>query len=95
MLALSPLAARRHGETRRTQLAVASIMNIRQDFQPEVRDALAPFLAAYRVAHAVPDGIELRTLAHEVHAQTSRIKRRHLYLQSLLGLGCPRCCGRA
>jgi len=84
---LSPLAARRRGAPRRNQLAVASIMNMRRDLRPDGRDALSPFLAAFRVSHTVPDDIGLRQLAQEVQQQTSRIKRNHLYLQSLLGLG--------
>ena len=70
MLALSPLAARRRGEPRRNELAVASILNMRQDFGPDARDALSPFLAAFRVSHTVPEGIGLRQLALEVHMQT-------------------------
>ena len=83
--ALSPLAADRRNAARRTELAVASIVNIRRDFH--AGDALSPFLAAFRVGHAVPDGIGLRPLVADVHAATTRIKRGHLYLQSILALG--------
>ena len=38
MLALSPLAARRRHEARRNELAVASILNMRQDFGARVRN---------------------------------------------------------
>jgi len=87
MRALSPLAARRRDAPRRQQLAVASILNMRRDQWPDARDALPPFLAAFRVSHAVPEGIGLQSLAQAVHQQTSRIKRNRLYLHSLLGLG--------
>jgi hypothetical protein len=86
LLALAPLAAERRREPRRNELAVASILNMRQDFGPDVRDALGPFLAAFRVSHAVPDGIGLRQLAEDVHAAAVRVKSGHLYLQSIVAL---------
>jgi hypothetical protein len=85
--ALSPLAAQRRDATRRNRLAVASILNMRRDLRPDERDAVSPFLAAFRVSHPVPEGIALRQLAQDVQRQTVRIKRHHLYLQSLLALG--------
>jgi hypothetical protein len=87
MLALSPLAAQRRHEARRNELAVASILSMRNDFGPEAQLALSPLLAAFRVSHAVPDGIGLQQLAHEVHIASAHIRRHHLYLQSILGLG--------
>jgi hypothetical protein len=62
-------------------------MNIRSDFEPGTQEALSPCLAAFRVGHAVPEGIGLRELAQDVHESTARIKREHRYLQSILGLG--------
>jgi hypothetical protein len=86
LLALAPLAAERRHEPRRTELAVASILNVRGDFGADARDALGPFLAAFRFSHAVPDGIGLRQLARDVHAIWARIKSGHLYLQSIVAL---------
>jgi hypothetical protein len=85
--ALSPLAIERRRARRRTELAVASIVNIRQDFDARAGSALSPFLAAFRVGHPVPEGIGLKQLVQDVHAATARIKRGHLYLQSILALG--------
>jgi hypothetical protein len=85
--ALSPLAARRRDEKRRNELAVASIVNIRPDFGAEALDALSPFLAAFRVAHEVPDGIGLRQLALDVHEEAARVRQAHLHLQSIMALG--------
>lgn len=87
LLALSPHALDRRREPRRSELALASILNMRRDFGPDAQDALNPFLAAFRVSHAVPDGMALSELALEVHAQAARVKRGHLYLQSLIALG--------
>ena len=87
LIALSPLTVGRRRERRRNQIAIASILNMRRDFQPDAHDALSPSLAAFRVSHAVPDGIGLRHLAQDLHTETARIKRGHLYLQSIIALG--------
>ncbi len=87
LLLLSPRAAARRQHPRRNQLAVASIINIRRDFDAPATTWPAPCLAGLRVQHAVPEGIGLQQLARDVHAQTKVMKRDHSYLQSLLGLG--------
>jgi hypothetical protein len=87
MLALSPLAAQRRREPRRNELAIASILNMRADFGAGALDALSPFLAAFRVAHQVPEGIGVHELATYVHKEAARIRRDHLYLQSIMALG--------
>lgn len=87
LCALAPLSADRRRAARRNQVAVAAIVNIRRDLPGEAGNALSPFLAAFRVGHSVPEGIGLRQLADEVHEDTARIKRRHLYLQGILALG--------
>ena len=83
---LSPLAAGRHGEIRRNELAVASIVNMRRDYQPEAATTFGQFLSSFRVTHPVPEGVGLSTLARDVHAETERAKRGKLYLQTLLGI---------
>jgi len=85
--ALAPLAPERAGEPRRRELAVASIVNIRDDFGPAARAALSPFLASFRVSHPVPAGIGLRALVQAVHAETARVKAKRADLVSLLALG--------
>jgi len=87
MKALSPIAAARRSDARRPELAVASILNMRQDFPAGAAEALSPCLAAFSVGHQVPDGIALRELAQHVHQASVRIRRGHLYLQSILALG--------
>jgi hypothetical protein len=87
MQALSPLAAQRRGEQRRNELAIASILNMRPDFGSDALDALSPLLAAFRVAHEVPEGIGVRQLALDVHNEAARVKHSHLYLQSIMALG--------
>ncbi|MET0682060.1 MAG: hypothetical protein ABWZ29_01815 [Casimicrobiaceae bacterium] len=87
LLALSPLAAERHRERRRRELAVASIVNAREDFGAAPQRVFGQFLASFSVAHPVPEGIGLRKLAQDVHTSTARIKRDKLYLQTIIGLG--------
>jgi hypothetical protein len=86
LLALSPLAAERRQAHRRRELAVASIVNARADFGTDPRGTFGQFLASFRVAHPVPEGIGLRELAQDVHAETTRAKREKLYLQTILAL---------
>jgi hypothetical protein len=85
--ALAPLAPERARQPRRRELAVASIVNIRDDFGPAARAALSPFLASFRVSHPVPAGIGLRELVRAVHAETARVKAKRADLVSLLALG--------
>jgi hypothetical protein len=87
---LKTLSARlqeRYRARRRRHLAVGSIVNVRRDFGASAADGFVPLLASFRIAHAVPADIGLRELAESVHAETSRVKRRKLYLQTLLAIG--------
>jgi hypothetical protein len=85
--ALSPLTLQRRQEAQRNEIAVATIVNIRDDMGERSRGGLAPCLASFRVAHRVPDDVGLRDLASSVREQTSAIKRSKRYLQTLLALG--------
>lgn len=87
LLALAPQAQARHQHAHRTDLAVASIVNIRKDLHAGVEGTLAPCLAAFHVGHTVPDGIGLRELALDVHALSEPMLRKRLYLRSILALG--------
>ena len=66
---------------------MASIVNARDDFGADPRRTFGQFLASFRIAHPVPEGIGLRELVHDVHAETTRIKRHKLYLQTIVALG--------
>ncbi|MGH8800430.1 MAG: hypothetical protein ACREX7_09305, partial [Casimicrobiaceae bacterium] len=84
---LSPRLPERYQARRRRHLAVGSIVNIRRDFGAKAADAFGPLLATFRIAHPVPADIELHELAAFVRAETARVKRRKLYLQTLLAIG--------
>lgn len=87
MLALAPLATSRQAHRQRNELAVASILNMRKDFQGGAGAALSPFLASFQVGHPVPEGIGLRELVADVHAITAPIRSKRLYLRGILALG--------
>jgi hypothetical protein len=55
---------------------------------PGPEQAFGQFLSSFLVSHPVPPGVTLETLARDVHAQTRRVKRRKLYLQTLYLLAC-------
>ncbi len=84
---LSPLVAERRQAKRRHDLAVGSIVNVRRDFGARAADGFVPLLGSFRIAHPVPQDISLRELARFVCRETSGIKRRKLYLQTLLAIG--------
>jgi hypothetical protein len=87
LMALAPVTQKRRSARRRVGLAAASIINIRRDLGVDSRAAFGQFLSSFHVAHLVPDGIALSELTRDVHAQTTRIKRLRLYLQTLSGMG--------
>jgi hypothetical protein len=84
--ALAPVAPNRTAGQTRHELSVASIVNLRSEFESDAGDTFGQFLASLRVSHPVPPGIGLRRLAIDIHAATERIKKDKLYLQTLLGL---------
>ena len=96
LLLLAQDAARpgRDMAKRRCELAVASIINLRNEHGEDARTAFAQFLSSFRVAHRVPAGITLRELALDVHRTTARIKREKLYLLTLYAMAVDRVIGR-
>jgi hypothetical protein len=84
LLALVPMTEDRRGQRRRNELAVASIVNIRRDCGADASHAFGQFLSSFLVSHPVPFGVTLEQLTRDVHAETARIKRERLYLQTLV-----------
>jgi hypothetical protein len=85
--AFGPQFPERRGARRRRELAVASILSMRGDIASETERAFSPILAAFRVGHPMPDGIPLRSIAEHVRDESTRSRRSHLYLKSILALG--------
>jgi hypothetical protein len=86
LAALDPLAPSRHAASRRRNLAVASIMNLRGELGEVGEAAFGQFLGSLRVAHPVPAHASLESIARDVHAETTRVKSRKLYLQALAAM---------
>jgi hypothetical protein len=85
--ALAQVAPERSRAPRRRELGVATIVNVRAEFEADAVRTFGQFLASLRVSHPVQPGIALRELARAVNAETTRIKTEKLYLQTLLALG--------
>lgn len=79
---------------RRCELAVASIMNLREAHGEQVRGTFGQFLSSFRISHPVPPGITFDALAQDVHRATARIKREHLFLTTLSAIALDRVIGR-
>lgn len=86
--ALSAEIPDRLAAKRRREIAIASVINLRSELEPGTREVFGQFLSSFLVSHAVPPDTTLETLARDVHAQTQRVKRRKLYLQTLYLLAC-------
>jgi hypothetical protein len=88
LCAISPEVEQRRREPRRNELALASVINLRDQVAGSPHRVFGQFLSSFLVSHPVPGNITLEALARDVHAQTERVKRRKLYLQTLFLLAC-------
>jgi len=94
LLAQDATLPARDRTARRSELAVASIMNLREAHGDEARRTFGQFLSSFRISHPVPPGIALRDLAQDVHRTTARVKRERLYLATLSAVAVDRVIGR-
>ncbi|MBI5676866.1 MAG: hypothetical protein HZC48_13785 [Nitrospirae bacterium] len=81
---IEPFAERRRFESRRTKLSVVSVINIRRDLSVNDREGFGMYLGTFNVSHTMPDGIEIKALAEDVHGQTEKIKKHKLYLGAIM-----------
>lgn len=88
LCALSPEVEERRTARRRKEIALASVINLRGELAPGPEQAFGQFLSSFLVSHVVPKDVTLEALARDMHAQTQRVKRRKLYLQTLYLLAC-------
>src|SRR5206468_2445498 len=79
------LPERRRGGRRR-EIALTSIVNLRNECGLDDREAFGQFLSSMPISHRVPDGISVEALAQDVHRETDRFKRQKLYLQMLVAM---------
>jgi hypothetical protein len=82
-LALAPHVAERQRASRRREIAVASIVNLRAESGFGAREVFGQFLSSIRLSHLVPEGISLTQLAQDIHRETTLIKTKKIYLQTL------------
>jgi len=94
LLAQDAQAGTRDQTKRRRELAVASIMNLRDAHGDDVHRTFGQFLSSFRVSHVVPPGTTLRDLAQDVHRATTRIKRERFYLTTLSAIAIDRMMSR-
>lgn len=87
MLAAEPLAGPRDASRRRHAIAVATIVNLRADFQPPASEMFGQFLSSFRTVHALPAGTTPEALARDLGAQTARARRERLHFLTLLAMG--------
>jgi hypothetical protein len=85
--AVVPIAAQRRHTGRRTDIALASIVNVRADFQPPATEAFGQFLSSFRVVHRLSRDEPLESVVRAITRQTSRAKQGKLYLMTLVAMG--------
>jgi len=90
LLAQDATSPARDRNARRSELAVASIMNLREAHGDDAHRTFGQFLSSFRVAHPVPPGIALRELAQDVHRTTARQARAPLPRDAYRGRPRPR-----
>ena len=83
---LSPFALKRFSASRRRQMTVGSIVNIRRDLGIDSLKTFGLFLGSFVVSHGVPEGISTEQLSREIQQQTLRIKEEKLYLATPIEL---------
>ncbi len=83
---VAPIAGTRRIGTRRPDIAVAAIVNIRRDMGAAHAQDFGQFLASLRVVHPVPATATLDDLARDVGAVTRTHREQRLYLRTLFGL---------
>jgi len=90
MKCFSPLAALRARASRRRQISLGSIVNLRKDLGLDSQRTFGLFLGSFVVSHEVPNGLALPELARDIRCQTARVKRDRLYLGTPLDLALAR-----
>jgi len=85
--AVAPLWGGPREGARRRDVAVATVVNVRDDYQGPATEVFGPFLASMRVVHPVPPGMPIAEIAGAVGTQTGRAKRKKLHYLTLAGLG--------
>lgn len=87
LAAVAPLAGKRDPSRRRHAIAIASIVNLRDDFQPPATALFGQFLSSFRIVHPFPDGSAFDAVARDIGAQSARARRERLHYLTLVAMG--------
>ena len=85
--AVAPIAAQRRHTGRRTKVALATIVNVRRDYQPPATQVFGQFLSSFRVVHPLPRDESLEILARALSQQARTAMKLKLYLMTLVAMG--------
>ena len=84
---VAPIAAQRRHTGRRTKVALATIVNVRRDYQPPATQVFGQFLSSFRVVHPLPRDESIETLARALSQQARNAIDLKLYLMTLVAMG--------
>ena len=85
--AIIPIASQRSHTGRRNQLGLASIVNVRAEFERPAHETFGQFLSSFRVVQPFAVGRPLEDLARAIAVQSRLAKQGRLYLVTLLAMG--------
>ena len=84
---VAPIAAQRRHTGRRTKVALATIVNVRRDYQPPATEVFGQFLSSFRVVHPLPRDESIEALARALSEQARKAMALKLYLMTLVAMG--------
>jgi hypothetical protein len=85
--AVAPIASQRRHTGRRTKVALATIVNVRRDYQPPATEVFGQFLSSFRVVHPLPRDEPIEALARALSKQARTAIELKLYLMTLVAMG--------
>ncbi|MGC2061545.1 MAG: hypothetical protein WA610_01110 [Thermodesulfovibrionales bacterium] len=80
---IAPFVPSKKVTDRKRKMALGSVINISRDLGIDLSRSFGVFLSSFAVSHSDPAGRPLETLAREIRALTSGIKKRRKYLVTL------------
>jgi hypothetical protein len=86
MRAVAPLAADRLAQSRRRDIALATIVNVRRQHNIDSAQTFGLFLGSFVVSHPMSEPVSIEALARALHVRTEDVKRRRAFLATPLEL---------
>ncbi|MBA4371386.1 MAG: hypothetical protein C0402_00840 [Thermodesulfovibrio sp.] len=81
---IAPFVLTKKVTDRKKKVALGSVINISRDLGIDHNRSIGVFLSSFTVSHAGPAGRSLEALAQDIRRTTAVIKKRRLYLVTLL-----------